>query len=111
MLRRLENKINEIEPNLVDFGEVPFVQESIGDSLCLFPFQLASSKFLGYFLEIRALLELLILCAVFSLSKSEQLGNGPFSKRDPSPPDIAGLVLSIAQIGVEFLHQASSDRL
>ena len=71
MFRRLENIIYLVEPNLVDFSEVPFVQEGIGNSLHLLPFPLASNEFFSYFLEVRVLLELLVLSAVPSLSESK----------------------------------------
>ena len=71
---------------------------------------LASSQFLGYLLEIMALLELLKLNEFLSFSWPKQLGDGPFSKKDPSPPDVAGKVLSITQIGIEFLHYGSYAR-
>ena len=104
MLGGLQNGVNEIEPDLVDFSEVSSVQAGIGNSLGSLPLPLTIYEFSDDLFEIWALLELLIRCAVSYCFESQELGDGPFPKRDPSPPDVACQVLSIAKISVELFQ-------
>ena len=56
-------------------------------------------------------MELLILYVVSHWSKSQEFGDGPSPKRDPSPTNVSYYVFSISQVGVEFLHHCSSPKL
>ena len=66
-------------------------------------------QLLGDLFEAWVLLELLILCAIPYLSEPQDLGNGPFLKRDPSPPNLARHVFSLAQVSVKLLYQHPSS--
>ena len=71
MPRGLKNKVYKVKPNVVDFYEVSYVQEGNGDGLRSLPFPLAIGELSSDLFEVGALLELLILCVVSSLSKSK----------------------------------------
>ena len=69
MLRRLEHRIDEVEPYLVSLGEVTLVNVSVSDGLGPLTLPYIICQLLGYLFEAWALLELLLLFALPNLSE------------------------------------------
>ena len=99
-----ENRIYKVEPYLICLCQISSV--GVADGFGPLPLSKTVYQLLDDFLELRALLERVVLCAFTNWSQHRELGDGPFPKRDPPPPDITRQVLLLTKIGVEFFDKS-----
>ena len=102
MLGKGENRIYEIEPYLHRLCQIASVDVGVVNGFSPLPLAQTVYHLPDDLLKLSALLELVVLCAFIHRSQLQELGDGPFPKRDPPPSNIARQVLLFAQIGVEF---------